>query len=490
MKTAIIIGSGISWLATACYLAHHKYKVQLYEKNNQFGGRAGILKQEWFTFDTWPSWYLMPEIFEDFFSYFWKNRSDYYEIQKLSPSYRVYFSDQEYVDISPNLEENIQFFESLEVWSGEKLRAYISWARQEYEFLVQRLLQKNYDSWKDILWLVSWESLKYIAKRKNFWSYESYVKKNFSSPKLQKILLYTSVFLGGSPKNTPAIYSLINHCDFNDGVYFPKWGISSLTQALVSLARELGVELFLNQEVEKICITDKKVDGILLTSWKISADIVVSSGDYYHCDQVLLEETHRQYSKKRWESMTLSPSWFILYLGIEKKISWLLHHTLFFDSDWDTHFDSIFQDAKLCNTPSYYISCVSKTDTDVAPDGCESVFVFVPIASGLKLSEKQKESYAQTIISHISQTIGEDISGYISYRKIYTWDDFEKDYFSFSGNALGLAHTLNQTLSLRPKNKHPKVSWLYFTGHYTTPGTGMPMVLLSAKLVKDKIVSL
>jgi phytoene desaturase len=331
--------------------------------------------------------------------------------------------------------------------------------------------------------------LKFIAKIKNFWSYESYVKKFFLSPKLQKILLYTSVFLWWSPKNTPALYSLINHCDFNDGVYFPTGGINAITQAFVSLALELWVEMNTDSEVKKIIIENGKTTWILLTTWKILWDIVVSSGDYHHADQVLIDPEYRQYTQKKWESMTLSPSGFILYLGFNKKISLLQHHTLFFDSDWDRHFDSIYKDKNLCETPSYYVSCVSKTDETVAPEWCEAVFVFVPTAPSLTLSEWEKKDYADKIISWISRAINEDISSNIEFQRIYTGDDFSKDYFAFGWNALGLAHTLKQTLTLRPKNKHPKVSGLYFTWHYTTPGTWMPMVLISSKLVKDKILS-
>ncbi len=486
MKTALVIWSGISGLSIACYLAKAGYKVQLYEKNNQLWWRSGLFQEAWYTFDMWPSWYLMPEVFESFFSYFWKKTSDYYKSEKLDPAYRIFFSDQDFVDISTKLEDNIQLFESLEPWAWERLIEYISIAKEEYEVAIGSLIQKNYDSFSD---LFSLKGLRFIAKFKNFISYESYVRKYFSSPKLQKILLYTSVFLGWSPKNTPALYSLINHCDFNDGVYFPKGWIYSLVQAFVSLAEELWVEMYTNREVKKIMIKDGRALWIELESWEILWSIVVSSGDYHYADQVLIDPKYRQYTQKQWDSMTLSPSGFILYLGIHKKIPALEHHTLFFDPDWDNHFNSIYKDKTLCETPSYYVSCVSKTDPTVAPTWCEAVFIFVPTAPWLKLSEWEKNEYADKIISGLSRAIWEDLAWYIDMRRIYTGDDFSKDYFAFWGNALGLAHTFRQTLTLRPKNKHPKVSWLYFTGHYTTPGTGMPMVLISSKLVKDKILA-
>lgn len=487
MKTTLVIWSGISWLAIACYLAKAWHKVQLYEKNSQFWGRAWLLEDSSYKFDMGPSWYLMPEVFEDFFSHFWKKSSDYYVSKKLNPAYRIFFWENDFVDVSSKLEQNIQLFESLEPWAWEKLLKYIAQAKQEYELAIWDLIQKNYDSLLD---LMSWKWLKFIAKKKNFQSYETYVKTYFTSPKLQKILLYTSVFLWWSPKNTPALYSLINHCDFNDGVYFPDGGIYAIIWALVELASELWVEMYSNSEVTKICIDNWRSTGIMLGDTKISWDIVISSWDYHYADQFLLDPPYRQYSSKKWNSMTLSPSWFILYLWITKKISQLQHHTLFFDADWDNHFDSIYNKPMLCRTPSYYVSCVSKTDPSIAPDDCEAVFVFVPTAPGLQLTETEKYSYADFIISHIWRTIGDDISPYINIRHIYTWDNFSSDYFAFKWNALGLAHTFSQTLTLRPKNKHPKVSGLYFTWHYTTPWVWMPMVLISSKLVKDNILSI
>ena len=486
MKTALIIWSGISGLAIACYLAKAGYKVKLYEKNLQFWWRSSVFKEAWYTFDMGPSWYLMPEVFEDFFAHFWKKSSDYYESEKLDPAYRIFFWYRDHVDISTRLEDNIELFESLEPWAGEKLVEYISIAKEEYELAIGSLIQKNYDSISD---LFSFAGLKFIAKIKNFGSYESYVKKYFSSPKLQKILLYTAVFLGWSPKNTPALYSLINHCDFNDGVYFPKGWIYSIIEAYISLAKELSVEMYTDCEVKKILIKNGKTIGIELESGQVYWDIVVSSGDYHHADQVLIDPPHRQYTQKKWESMTLSPSGFILYLGIRKKIPALQHHTLFFDHDWDNHFDSIYKTKELCDAPSYYVSCVSKTDATVAPPWCEAVFIFVPTATWLDLSEWEREVYADQIIVRLSRAIDEELLPYIEMKKIYTGDDFYRDYFAFGWNALGLAHTLSQTLTLRPKNKHPKVSWLYFTWHYTTPGTWMPMVLISSKLVRDKILA-
>jgi phytoene desaturase len=486
MKTAIVIWSGVSGLASACYLAKDGYKVQLYEKNSYFGWRAGVWKRDGFTFDTGPSWYLMPEVFEDFFAHFWKQSLDYYETHKLDPAYRVYFWEKDFCDISTNFKDNRDLFESLEVWAGERLERYVSTAKSEYRDVIGTLIYKNYDKIRDFF---TWKWMKFILRRKNYGSYESYVKKYFSSPKLQKILLYTSVFLWGSPKNTPALYSLINHCDFNDGVYFPKWGIRSVVDAFVELARDLWVELYINAPVEKILIEHSRVEWVRVNSQEIFADLVVSSWDYHYTDAYLIETKYRQYSQKKWDSMVLSPSGFIIYLWINKKLAGLRHHTLVFDPDWDQHFDSIFIDKKLSERPSYYVSCVSKSDPSVAPDGYEWLFVFVPTATGLSLSECRKQQYADKIIDHLSWQIGEDITPHIILKKIYTGDDFHKDFFAFQGNALWLAHTFTQTLIFRPENKHPKVSWLYFTGHYTTPWTGIPMVLISAKLMCDKILA-
>lgn len=483
-QTIIIIGAGIGGLSTAALLAKDGHNVTVLEKNDQIGGRAMHFKEQGFLFDMGPSWYLMPEVFERYFALFGKKPSDYYQLVKLDPQYRVFFSKDDIVDIRADLDKNLALFESWEPGSAAKVTEYLEKARYQYEVAMKKFVYRNYNSIFDILKPEMAEG----AKLNIFESLDKHVSRYVSHKKIKQILQYTNVFLGGSPKNTPAMYSILSHVDFHQGVFYPMGGLNQLVNALESLCKEYGVIIRTNQEVTKIDIQDKKIQTVQTTDKTYTADKVIANADYHHVETTLLPQESQSIPETSWEKKTLAPSAFILYLGIKGPVKNLHHHNLFFANDWEKHFDGIFNDPHWPEDPSYYICCPSKTDPTVAPNGDENIFVLVPVAAGLEDSDEVRERYAKKILTHIEELIGETIQDRIVVQRIHSQRDYKQLYNAYKGTALALSHTLMQTAIFRPANKSKKVSNLYYVGHYTNPGVGVPMCLISAELVREQLI--
>jgi phytoene desaturase len=480
----LVIGGGISGLATAALLARDGYDVTLLEKNDFFGGRASFFSKEGFFFDKGPSWYMMPEVFDNFFSIFGKKTSDFYKLKKLDVHYKVFFDDKKTFLVTSDLKKNISLFEKEESGAGKRLRKFLQESRFLYETAMEKLVFLDYSSFSQLL---KKDVLKSIFKMRLFEKFHSYVSKNFSSPYLQKVLEFTTVFLGGSPYNTPAFYSLITHADFNLGIYYPMGGMYEITKSLLSLCDDLGVKLVKNSEVVKLFFEGKSIKKVVTRNKEYEADIVVSSIDYHHFESDLLPEEYQTYKKEYWEKATLSPSALIIYLGINKKLRNVEHHNLYFNQSWENHFKNVFESKKWPEKPSYYVHMPSRTDASVAPKGCEALMFLVPVAAGLKDDNKTRELFANKIISHFENLTGEDIIPFIKVKKLYSHRDFIKEYNSYLGSAFGIAHTLFQTALFRPKNKSRKLDNLYYVGQYTNPGVGVPVCLLSSQITRNMI---
>ena len=487
MKTAIIIGSGFGGLGMAAILAKQGYQVNVYEKNEQVGGRASIFEANGFRFDMGPSWYLMPDVFEDFFTKLGENIHDHLKLTKLDPSYRIFFDTTgKVVDMSSDIEKVIPIFESLEPGSGPALRRYLELSKYQYEVAKKDFLYRNYDSIFDFF---NRRTMVEGRKLSVFISMDRYVRKFFKTSELQKIMQYTLVFLGSSPYNTPALYNIMSHIDFNLGVYYPDGGLIEVVRALERIAKKHGAQFHLNAPVERITVSNGKATGIVLqTGEQVFADIVVSDADIQYTEQHLLPESVREYKASYWDSRVLAPSAFILYLGINGQVPELIHHNLLFAEDWKQNFAEIFDHPVWPENPSLYICAPSKTDPSVAPPGKENLFVLVPIASNLKSTPEQLQAYAKKVIDLMEQKMGiKDLHSRIEFQRIFSVDDFAKRYNSFGGSALGLAHTLRQTAIFRPKNINKKVSDLYYVGAGVNPGIGMPICLISAELAWKRI---
>ncbi len=480
-KKIAIIGSGFSSLAAACYLAKAGNEVTIYEKNETIGGRARQLKKEGFTFDIGPTWYWMPDVFERFFGDFNKKPSDYYELIKLSPAYQVYFGQLDFVTIADNLPEIVSTFESIEKGSGKKLEQFMAEAQSNYNIAIKDLVYRPGES---PLELVTLETAKKVDQF--FSTISKDVRKRFKNTKLVQILEFPVLFLGAKPSDTPSFYSFMNFADFGLGTFHPKNGMYSVILAMEELAKELGVTIQTNATTEKINVLNGKATGLIVNNKTIQSDIVLSGADYHH-SETLLDEKYRQYSEKYWSKKTFAPSSLLFYVGFDKKIENVEHHSLFFDVDFDVHAKAIYDNPKWPEEPLFYASFPSKTDENSAPKGKEAGIFLIPIAPGLEDTPELREVYFEKIITRFEHLTNQNIKNNIIFKESFCVNDFVKDYNSYKGNAYGMANTLLQTAFLRPKLKSKKVTNLYFTGQLTVPGPGVPPALISGKLVSDLI---
>lgn len=483
-KKVTIIGAGFSGLSAACYLAKQGCDVTVLEKHNQIGGRARRFEHNGFVFDMGPSWYWMPDIFEKFFADFGKKVSDYYELERLSPSYKVFYKNDE-VEIPSKLEDLYALFESIEKGSGKKLEQFLKEAHYKYQVGMHDLVYKPGIS---LMEFMNANFLKGIFKLDVFNSISAHIQKSFTNPKLVQLLEFPVLFLGALPRHTPALYSLMNYADMVGGTWYPKKGMVQIVEAMHQLALELGVKFELSADVSKITVENNLAKDVVSNKPKNHFDAIVSSADYHFTEQKLLDEPYRNYSTKYWETRKMAPSSLIFYVGVDKTLPNLLHHNLFFDESFDVHADEIYTNPKWPTKPLFYLSCPSKTDALVAPKGKENLFILIPIAPGLKDDKQLNDTYFDMVIDRIEKRIGTSFKNEISYRRDFATNEFMSEYNSFKGNAYGLANSLSQTAILKPKLKNKKVTNLFYTGQLTVPGPGVPPSLISGKLVAEQVL--
>jgi phytoene desaturase len=483
-RDVVIIGGGIGGLSAAAYLAAAGADVEVIEKNEQVGGRASTLEEEGFRFDIGPSWYLMPDVFERFFSHFDHEPSDFYELRRLDPSYRIFFKDGDVIDIAADRDEVRERFESYEDGAGERFDAYLAQSRENYEVAMEHFVYTDRSRLRDFIDL---DVLRHARGLSLIGNMQDHVEQYFDHPKLQQVMQYSLVFLGGAPTNTPALYNLMSHVDFNMGVYYPDGGIYTVIEAIEDVAEENGATVTTDEAVTAIGECE---DGLVVKTDVrcVEPDIVVSNADYAYTELELLEPGHRDHDRSYWKDRTLAPSAFLLYLGVDAELDELRHHTLVLPEDWSHHFEAIFDDPELPVNPAYYVAAPSKTDDEIAPEGAEALMVLVPIAPGLDLGDDAVETFRDQIIADIEENTGESIEEDIVFEERFLPEDFASRYNSYRGTALGLAHTLFQTAFMRPSHRSGSLEGLYYTGAYTNPGIGMPMCLISGEKVAEKIV--
>jgi len=480
-KSISIIGSGFSALAAACYLAKDGNNVTIYEKNKTIGGRARQLKKDGFTFDIGPTWYWMPDVFERFFADFNKVPADYYILDKLNPAYSVYFGKDDYITIEDTLEKICKAFEAEEKGSSIKLKKFIANAQDNYNVAIKDLVYRPGVSPFELLTPVT------IKKVNQFFStIKRDVRKEFKNDRLAKILEFPVLFLGAKPDNTPSFYSFMNYADFGIGTFHPKKGMYEVILAMETLAQSLGVTIKTQNPIDKIVVDKGEAIGIVSNGDTYLSDIILSGADYHHTEK-LLDQRDRQYSENYWEKKIFAPSSLLFYVGFDKKIKNVNHHTLFFDVDFDVHAKDIYDNPKWPEDPLFYASFPSITDNSTAPEGKEAGIFLIPLAPGLNDTNELREKYFNKIIARFESLTSQSVKEHILFKESFCVNDFVKDYNSYKGNAYGMANTLMQTAFLRPKLKSKKVKNLYFTGQLTVPGPGVPPSLISGKLVAELI---
>ena len=479
-KTISIIGSGFSSLSAACYLAKEGYNVSIFEKNKTVGGRARQLIKDGFTFDIGPSWYWMPDIFEKFFNDFNKSTSDYYVLDKLSPAYKIFFSD-DVITIGDHMDQICEEFERIESGSSKPLRKFIAQAQDHYNIAINKVVLKPGIS---PLELVTKDTITRVDRF--FKTISTEVRKKFKNPKLISTLEFPVLFLGAKPSQTPSFYSFMNFADFGLGTWHPKGGMYEIIKAMRSLAESLGVTIHTNSTVEKINVENGKTTGITVNGKFVASDVVLSGADYHH-SETLLDKNYRQYSEAYWDKRTFAPSSLLFYVGFNKKLNDIEHHNLFFDTDFEKHAEDIYDNPKWPENPLFYVNFPSVTDKSMAPEGCETGFFLIPIAPGLEDTAELRTQYFDIIINRFESLTNQKVKDNILFKESFCVKDFISEYNSYKGNAYGMANTLRQTAFLRPKLKSKKVDGLYFTGQLTVPGPGVPPSLISGKLVSELI---
>ena len=482
-KEIIVIGSGLAGMSCAAYLGKAGHRVTVIEKNSTYGGRLQTVSQQGYTFDSGPSWYWMPDIFDSFFEDFDKKTNDYYDLRRINPGYRVYFSEGEYFDLVENLDELKRNFSKIEKGGGRALQRYLDDAGEKYEVAVKKFMYKPSLS---PLEYIHFDLIKRLGRLNLFRPISKHIRQYFSNQKIIQMLEFPSLLLGAKPSDTPALYSIMNYADIVLGTWYPSGGIRSVAKAIYQVAKSQGVDFSFNQPVKKISINGNKATEVVTNKSSYHADIVVANADYNHVEQTMLPKSYQNYSKSYWEKRTMSPSALVFYVALNKKLD-LSHHTLFFDSDFKKHAREIYDHPKWPDEPLFYTSCVSKTDPKVAPENGEALFILIPVAPNLVDNEQTRKSYFQQVISRMELLINQDIKDHIVFSKSYAHRDFISDYNSFQGNAYGLANTLFQTAFLKPKIKNKKINNLYYPGQLTVPGPGMPPSLISGKIVADQI---
>jgi len=484
-KNIVVIGAGFAGMSVASFLAKAGHNVTIIEKHGLSGGRARKFSAEGFTFDMGPSWYWMPDVFERFFNQFGKKVADYYKLERLDPSYRIYWHDEP-MDIPADYESLKALFNQIEPNSAEQLDKFIEEAAFKYEVGINKLVHKPGRSLKEF---IDWDLISGVFRLDVFNSIKNHVSKLFKNEKIRQILEFPVLFLGALPQNTPALYSLMNYADIKGGTWYPQKGMYEIVDAMHKVATEQGVKFLFNESVSEIIISSGIATGVKTNNQIIQADIVVGAADYHHIETKLLAPNYQSYTDKYWEGRVMAPSCLLYYLGLNKKLKNVTHHSLFFDTSFEVHGNEIYTDKQWPSNPLFYMCIPSVTDNTVAPEGCENLFLLIPVASGLTGDDEQlKDKYYDAIITRAEQYLKQSIKDNVIFKQSFSVSDFLSEYNAFKGNAYGLANTLLQTAILKPSCKSKKVENLYYTGQLTVPGPGVPPSLISGEVVAKEIL--
>lgn len=484
-KKVTVLGAGFSGLSAAASLARDGMDVHVLERHDQAGGRARQFVQDGFVFDMGPSWYWMPDVFEAYFARFGHQASDFYDLRRLEPSYQVFFSDGDIVQVPAGGEAQIELFEQYEPGSGRSLQKFLADSRYKYETGMRDFVYKPSHS---IMEFADLRILSAMFRLQMFSSLSSEVRQLFTHLKLIQILEFPVLFLGAKPEKTPALYSMMNYADLVLGTWYPMGGMHKIVEAMTTVAREQGVQFHLGQEVTGFEFSGRKMTHVQTSGESFVTDAVVNAMDYHHLDQQLLPKSFQEYSAGYWDKRVMAPSSLLYYIGVDKKLTGLTHHNLFFDADFGAHAAEIYDHPAWPKEPLFYVCCPSVTDPSVAPEGQENLFILIPVAPGLEDTQALHDQYYDLVMERLERRTGQEIRSHVIYKRSYAHRDFQKDYHAFKGNAYGLANTLFQTAFLKPRMKSRKVENLWHAGQLTVPGPGVPPSLISGQVAAKEVI--
>jgi phytoene desaturase len=501
-RHAVVIGAGIAGLATAALLGRDGYRVTLLEGREVVGGRAGSWEKDGFRFDTGPSWYLMPEVFDHFYRLLGTSAAEQLRLTKLDPGYRVFFEKHpESLDVSADREQTLTTFERIEPGVRAAMERYLASARETYEMAVRRFLYSTFASYRP---LVTVDVLRRSGRlvRLLLQPLHRFIAAHVSDPRLRQVLGYPAVFLGTSPYAAPSMYHLMSHLDLQDGVYYPQGGFAEVIESIRRLAVREGVEIRTDAPVTQILVDGGRANGVRYTdasgtSRVVDADVVVSTADLHHTEMALLPAEFRSKDDRWWKQRVAGPGAVLVLLGVRGRLPQLAHHSLFFTEDWKGDFTQIFDEPTSIPDPaSLYVCRPGATDASVTPEGDENLFVLVPVPADPAIGsggvdgsgDATVERVADEAIRQIGRWAGiPDLEQRILVRRTIGPADFESDFNSWRGSALGPAHVLAQSAFFRGSNASAKLKGLLYAGATTVPGVGLPMCLISAELVIKRL---
>ncbi|SEP00034.1 phytoene desaturase [Mucilaginibacter gossypiicola] len=480
-----VIGSGFAGLSAAAYLAKAGHRVIVYEKNIGIGGRSRQMVEEGYTFDMGPSWYWMPEVFENFFNDFGYRASDFYELKQLDPGFTIVFGKSDVLNVPADYAALESLFESIEPGSAIQLKLFLEEAAYKYRTGMNKLVYKPGLSLSEF---ADWDLIKGAFRLQVFTSFSKHVRRFFKDSRLITLMEFPVLFLGAMPQDTPALYSLMNYAGLKLGTWYPKGGFGKVIEAMQKVCEAQGVVFHTNSPVSHLRVANGHIEKVGTKYGEDEFQGVIASADYHHVEQQLLDEANRNYSADYWEKRVMAPSSLIFYLGVKLKLEKLEHHTLFFDADLKLHATEIYKDPKWPTRPLFYVCCPSKSDDSVAPDGYENLFILMPLAPDIQDTEALRAEYFGLIMERLEDYTGVSIRTALDYKKSYCVKDFKTDYNSFKGNAYGLANTLMQTAHLKPSIKNKKVKNLFYAGQLTVPGPGVPPSIISGKVSAQLLI--
>ena len=486
-KKVVIIGAGIGGLATANLLAQAGYDVHVYEKDTTPGGRAGRMKIKGFTFDTGPSWYLMPDVFEHYFGLLGEPIDDWLILEKLTPAYKVFFEHAHPITITGSLKHDAKTFETIEAGAGKALERYVKESNDIYQLSLKHFLYSNFQRISDFFHRDIFAKLGKLPSLL-LRPIDRYVGSYVRDRRLKQILEYPMVFLGTSPFTAPSMYSLMSALDFKEGVFYPQGGIYTIIESLVKIGKQKGVTYHFGQPVRRILSVAGKVKGIKLQSGEeVESSMVISNADLHFTETTLLTPQDQSYPESYWQKKEAGPSALLLYLGVNSKVPEFEHHNLLLVDEWKENFAAIYDSKTVPKKASIYISKPSQTDDSVAPIGKENIFVLVPLPADVSLTKKRVDTLVDHYLDQIHQMTGVELKTRLIVKEVFAPNDFKTKFYSWRSSMLGQSHLLNQSAFFRTPNVSKKLKGLYYVGGSTAPGIGLPMCLIGAELIYKRL---
>jgi phytoene desaturase len=484
-RHVIVVGAGLGGLAAAIRLRHRGFRVTVLERHAHPGGRCGLWESDGFRFDTGPTLLLMVDYLRALFTEVGRPLERYLDLRQLDPNYRVHYADGSTLDVTSRLNAVLEGLERIEPGVGPRFLRFLSETATLYRIGLDGFVDRNVHARGDFFNL---RNAGLLLRARAMERLQRMVRRYFRTEKLQHTFSFQSLYLGLSPFDSPAIYSLLPYTEVAGGLYFPMGGMHAMPRALARLAEEMGVDIRYRHDVRSLERADGRIAAVVLADGTpLPAGLVLANPDQPNAYETLLGEKY-----PRIDRFDFSCSAFLMYLGVNRRYPELTHHALVVPRDLRTTCDDIFS-GRIPADPAYYICNPSKTDPSLAPPGCENVYVLVPVPSQLPGREidwsVEGPRLEAAMLDRLERFGLPELRRHIVTRRTFTPADFALEFSATRGEAFGLAHGIDQVGYFRPHNRHPRLTNLYFVGQSTHPGCGIPMVLISARLVVERMAA-